>query len=119
MSNNDPNPADYATWCERYGGDYTSSRERRRGYRDYRANHADITNVFTNTDHPLVFMDQLDGLRALADEVLSTMEAAGDVLLPPEPTIYSQCGKKPVWPLWAAAPFEDWWTAKIPHEARL
>ncbi len=38
---------DYLVWCARYGDDYHSEAERRAGYADYRANHADLAVVFT------------------------------------------------------------------------
>ena len=36
-------PADYRTWLERYADYYDTDADREAGYRDYLANHADVT----------------------------------------------------------------------------
>ena len=44
-------PADYRTWLERYADYYDTDADREAGYRDYRANHADVTAAIS-TNHP-------------------------------------------------------------------
>ena len=44
-------PADYRTWLERYADYYDTDADREAGYRDYRANHADVTAAIS-PNHP-------------------------------------------------------------------
>ncbi len=48
-----PGPADYRTWLERYADYYDTDADREAGYRDYLANHADVTAAIDAKPKPL------------------------------------------------------------------
>ena len=41
----------WQAWLDRYGDDYATHEERRAAYRDFQANLAALTNVFSADDH--------------------------------------------------------------------
>lgn len=46
-------PADYRIWLERYADYYDTDADREAGYRDYLANHADVTAAIDAKPSPL------------------------------------------------------------------
>lgn len=43
----------WEAWLQRYGADYATDEERRAAYRDFKANLARLTDLFSREDHEL------------------------------------------------------------------